>query len=125
MTNGVPDFYALRRRSFLKNDFKIGLASKATPVSFVVFDILYLDGENLCNKPLYERKNLLAANIKESGLSISRFVETNGISLFNAAIEKNLEGVIAKKADSIYRPGKRTHGWLKFINPNFPATRKL
>ena len=125
MTNGVPDFYALRRRSLLKNNFKIALASKANPVSFVAFDILYLDGKNLCNKPLYERKKILAASVKENGITISKFVETNGIALFNAAIENNLEGVIAKRADSIYRPNKRTHDWLKFINPKFPETRRL
>jgi len=126
MTNGVPDFYALRARSLMKNDFKINLASKTTPVSFVTFDILYLDGENLCNKPLHERKKILAVNVKENNnLSISRFIETNGLDLFNAAVENNLEGVIAKRADGIYRPNKRTHDWLKFVNPKFPDTRKL
>ena len=110
----------------MKNDFKINLASKTTPVSFVTFDILYLDGENLCNKPLHERKKILAVNVKENNnLSISRFIETNGLDLFNAAVENNLEGVIAKRADGIYRPNKRTHDWLKFVNPKFPDTRKL
>jgi len=125
MTNGKPDFYALRRRSLMQNEFKIKLASKESPVIFVAFDILYLNGQSMCDRPLYERKKILADNVKENGLSISRFIETNGTALFNAAVENNLEGVIAKRADSIYRPNKRTHDWLKFINPNFPATRKL
>ena len=125
LTNGMPDFYALRSRSLKQNAFQISLGAKTTPVSFVAFDILYLDGENICNKPLYERKKILAANVKENGLSISRYVETNGIALFEAAIEKNLEGIIAKRADSLYYPGKRTHDWLKIINPKFPATRRL
>ena len=126
LANGVPDFYALRRRSLMKNDFKIKLASKENPVTFVAFDILYLNNENLCDKPLYERKKILSKTVKENDfISISRFIETNGNALFDTAVKNHLEGVIAKRADSIYRPGKRTSDWLKFINPKFPETRKL
>jgi len=126
LTNGVPDFYAYQSRSLLKDDFKISIAVKTMPVSFVDFDILYLNGKNLCNLPLIERKKILANIIKENDyLSISRYIETNGLDLFEVAVNNNLEGVIAKRIDSKYRPGKRVHSWLKFINPNFPATRKL
>jgi len=125
LTNGKPNFYALRSRSLKKNEFQIALGAKTNPVSFVAFDILYKGDENLCGLPLIERKKILAKTVKEDGLSIARFVETSGIALFEAAVAQNLEGIIAKRMDSIYRPGKRSHDWLKIINPNFPATRKL
>ena len=125
MTNGVPDFYALRSRSLLRDDFKINIASQTTPASFVAFDILSLGGKSLCDLPLHERKKILSANVEENDLSISRYVETHGTALFQKAVSNNLEGIIAKRMDSKYRCGKRSHDWLKIINPNFPLTRKL
>jgi len=126
MTNGVPDFYATRSRSLSKNEFKIQIASRQTPVSFVAFDILRKNGKDLCNLKLTERKKILEDCVIESEyFSVSRPVETDGLKLFEAAVANNLEGVIAKRMDSLYYPGKRTNDWLKFVNPNFPATRNL
>jgi len=126
ITNGVPDFYATRSRALNKNEFKIQIASKQTPVSFVAFDILRKDGKDLCNFKLTERKKILDDCVIESEyFSVSRAVETDGLKLFNAAVANNLEGVIAKKMDSLYTPGKRTHDWLKFVSPSFPMTKKL
>ena len=126
LTNGLPDFYALMARARMKSKFRISIGVKTTPVSFVAFDILYADGQNLCSLPLIRRKEILNTYVTESGaLSISRYVEKQGINLYNAAVAKNLEGVIAKRIDSIYRPGKRVRSWLKFVNPAFPGTRRI
>jgi len=122
MTNGVPDFYATRSRALMRNDFKIDLASKLTPVSFVAFDILYKDGKNLCNLELTKRKEILSKTVIENEFfSVSRVIEVEGLKLFEMAVKNNLEGVIAKKVDSIYQPNKRTTDWLKFVNPKFPS----
>jgi ATP-dependent DNA ligase len=64
---------------------------------------------------LLERKELLQTSVRENGrIAISRYIPTDGIGLFHAADEKELEGVVAKQATSLYYPDKRTKDWIKF-----------
>lgn len=111
---GVPDFYALQARSLKTDEFKIKLASKKNPVQFVAYDILYCDGEQITDKPLMERKKIMEDNISESnGLSISRYIERDGIKFFELAKARGLEGIVAKEKSGKYYIGKRTRKWLK------------
>ncbi|TDE13900.1 DNA ligase D [Dyadobacter psychrotolerans] len=81
---------------------------------FYVFDILWLDGKDLTGLPLYERKAVLQSTMPEEGLIRSGYsVETDGTAFFDAARELGLEGIIAKRSDSLYLPGARTKDWLK------------
>ena len=115
--NGTPDFFALQKRSLLTDKFRIEIESEKTKVHFVAYDILFLKDKDLINKSLIERKELLKSNIKENEfLSISRFIEKNGIELFNQTKKLNLEGIVAKKKDSIYELGKRSKNWIKIKN---------
>jgi bifunctional non-homologous end joining protein LigD len=79
-----------------------------------VFDLLELDGEPLVDAPLSERKQQLRALLDGRNRTVS-FSEDfdDGDALFRVAQEKGLEGVVAKRAESVYRPGKRTRDWLK------------
>ncbi len=87
------------------------------PINFCVFDILSLNGKNTCELPLTERKILLQSIIKKSPvIKYSEHIAENGIAFFNVSTEKNLEGIMAKKADSQYYIGKRTNEWLKIKN---------
>ncbi len=114
LSNGKPDFYALQKRSLMTDKFRIKLAAKKNPVQFAAYDILYYDGEDLTDKPLIERKSLLQAKVSEgNGLSISRYIEEQGIVFFNLAKEQDLEGIVAKKKDGLYHIGKRTSDWIK------------
>ena len=114
LTDGKPDFYALQKRSLMTDKFRIKLAAKKNPVQFAAYDILYYDGEDLTDKPLIERKSLLQAKVSEgNGLSISRYIEEQGIAFFNLAKEQDLEGIVAKKKDGLYHIGKRTSDWIK------------
>ncbi|MCM1439747.1 MAG: DNA ligase [Roseburia sp.] len=114
LTNGKPDFYALQRRSLMTDSFRISLASKKNPVQFAAYDILYYDGKDLTDKPLMERKAILSKAVKEgNNLSISRWIEKNGIAFFELSKKENLEGIVAKKKDGLYHIGKRTHDWIK------------
>ncbi len=80
---------------------------------YVVFDILSKDGKSLLKKPLYERKQILEETIKESKqLELIPF-SLNGKKLWKIVSKLGLEGVIAKKIDSTYKPGKRPTDWLK------------
>lgn len=115
--DGKPDFYALQRRGMLGNPFKVQLAAQKQPASFVAFDLLYLDGESLLTTPLLERKERLNATVREAPpLAVARYVSGKGTGLFRAAKEQEMEGIIAKRADSLYHPGKRTRDWVKCKN---------
>ena len=115
--NGFPDFFALQKRSLLNDKFKIEMASKIAPVNFVAYDILYYDGKNLTNLDQMERKKLLFKAIKENKyISISRFIENQGIALFNQTKNLGLEGIVAKRKDGKYKLGKRSNEWIKIKN---------
>ncbi len=114
LIDGKPNFYALQKRSLMSDEFKIKLAANKSPVQFVAYDILYYDGKDLTNKPLTERKEVLSKAVAEGhGLSISRYIEKNGIAFFELARQEQLEGIVAKKKDGLYHMGKRTHDWVK------------
>ncbi len=114
--DGKPDFEALQSREIMTNSFRIQIAAKQRPASFVAFDILYYDRQDLIYTPLEERLNILLSAISETDkLAISRHYE-NGVDLFRLTQENDLEGIVAKKKGSIYLPGKRTGDWVKIKN---------
>jgi len=81
---------------------------------YYVFDILWLNGYSLMNLPLQQRREKLLEIIPVHPLiRISQTFATSGTEFFNAARNMQLEGMMAKKADSIYEPGVRTKDWLK------------
>ena len=81
---------------------------------FYVFDILWLNGTDLMQLPLTERRQKLVETIVETdSIRISNAFETSGLEFFNAADKMHLEGIIAKKKDSQYTPGARSKSWLK------------
>lgn len=115
LRNGVPDFFELQRRTLLTDRFKIEMAASRHPASFVAYDCLCESSRSIMGRTLLERKEALQSSVRENGLiAISRFIPTDGIGLFHAADEKELEGVVAKRAASLYYPGKRTKDWIKF-----------
>ena len=87
---------------------------EATRLLYCVFDLLYLDGEDLRNWPLLKRKAALKKVLPKSKLlHYSTHVTGEGIAAFNRAKRAHEEGVIAKRADGHYYSGKRTREWLK------------
>ncbi|WP_455716847.1 ATP-dependent DNA ligase [Anaerosporobacter sp.] len=112
--NGLPDFYEVQKRTLMSDLFKIQLACSKLPASFVAYDILYYKDKEVTGLPLLERKSLLSDTVDESErISVSRYVETNGVMLFDLAKEQKLEGIVGKKKDSLYWFGKRTKDWIK------------
>ena len=115
--DGSPNFSLLQKRSLLSDPLKIEFESEKHKVHFVAYDILYLGSENLIDRPLIERKQLLAKNIKENDdLSISRYIEGQGIKLSNLTKKLKLEGIVAKEKISTYEIGKRSKNWIKIKN---------
>ena len=81
---------------------------------YYVFDILWLDGHDLKNLPLTERREILRQNLPPEGIiRMSENFQTSSTEFLEVAAQMGLEGIIAKKEDSIYRPGDRTRDWLK------------
>lgn len=114
LKNNKTDFYEMQKRSLMTNKFKIELEAKSNSVSFVAFDILYKDNEQLTDLELLQRKEILNNSINENEkLSLSRFIIGNGIQLYNLTEEKGLEGIVSKKKTSKYYFDKRTKEWIK------------
>lgn len=114
LENGKPNFFKMQKRSLMTNTIRIKQESINNPVIFIAFDILYYDQKDLTNYPLIKRKEYLEKKVKENDyLIISKYVEYNGIELFKQIKKEQLEGIVAKRKDSIYQVNKRVHDWLK------------
>ena len=84
------------------------------PICYYVFDVLSVNGHSTYQLPLIKRKKILQQIIpKNEVIKYSDHIIENGKSFFAAAKKKDMEGIMAKKADSEYQPGVRTNEWLK------------
>jgi bifunctional non-homologous end joining protein LigD len=102
--NGIPRFQLLQR--FQKQP--------TAPTLYYVFDLLWYKGDDLTQKPVLERRKVLEQVLKPAaGIQLGSYVEAEGKALFELTKEKGMEGIIAKRKDSLYRPGKRASDWLK------------
>jgi bifunctional non-homologous end joining protein LigD len=111
---GRPSFEALQPRMHLRGEAAVRRRAQATPVTYVIFDLLWLDGHSLIELPYTERRARLAA-LKLDGerWCTPEFHVGEGSALLAATREQGLEGVIAKRLDSPYTPGRRSENWLK------------
>jgi DNA ligase D-like protein (predicted ligase) len=106
---GRPDYPALRRR------LAVGAAGATTaPLAFLAFDVLYLRGRSLLRQPVARRRARLSRGVEAGGhLFVPEHIDTEGVELFEACLERGLEGIVAKHRDSTYVPGQRSPFWLK------------
>ena len=112
--DGRPSFELLQRRMHLRGDRAVERAARTIPVTYVIFDVLAVDGEAIIDRPLRERLDVLAELLVPSGrIQRSDPIRGQGVALFDAVTRQGLEGIIAKRARSVYRPGKRSQDWLK------------
>ncbi len=104
--------HLMRRFKRIRN---IGGIAEKIPLSLVLFDILYLNGESLINKPYTERRQILAASAGNITLSKQIVTEqpANAGAFLQEALAAGHEGLMAKKLDSPYTPGRRGKRWLK------------
>jgi len=111
---GVPSFQRLQQRLGLQREVDIRRAELEVPALYYVFDILYAEGYDLRKAPLRERKALLDMILMPGPLvqAVHHF-EQDGEAAYLAAVEIGLEGLIAKRKDSVYESGKRSRSWLK------------
>lgn len=112
--DGVPSFGALAERMHVHQARRADQLAVTRPVTLLVFDLLRLDGTDLCPRPLTERRRAL----EDLGLDDARWqvpaTYDDGAMLLRATAEQRLEGVVSKRRASTYAPGRRSTHWLKF-----------
>jgi bifunctional non-homologous end joining protein LigD len=111
LERGIPSFAALAERMHSAVDPR---TAAARPVTYLIFDVLRLYGVSLVDRPLDERRATLErmelAAVPNVSLSPSY---TDGQALLEATRLRGMEGVLAKRRDSPYRPGRRSPAWVK------------
>jgi len=111
---GRPSFEALQPRMHQRGEAAVRRLARATPVTYVLFDLLWLDGHSLIDLPYTERRARLdALKLDGEHWRTPAFHVGDGAALLAATREQGLEGVVAKRLDSRYAPGRRDGGWLK------------
>jgi len=115
--DGRPSFERLQQRMHQTSDSVIRRRARTHPATYVIFDLLYLDGRSLMEEPYAERRRLLdELRLGGPHWQVPAYAEGNGAELLAASAAKGLEGVVAKRLDSRYEPGKRPGTWLKVKN---------
>ena len=116
---GRPDFGRLQQRMNVAEGAAVRRMVREVPVVYMLFDVLYLDGHQTMALPYTERRRLL------EGLSLSgpswqtpSYHVGDGAALLEATRARGLEGLVAKRLDSVYRPGRRSPSWVKVKNVN-------
>lgn len=120
-----PSLLGIQRRALLQNSFRIQHLSQSTPVSYMVFDLLFLRKRPLLAAPLSVRREALIKLYEQfplPGLLLSEGLRQCGCQLFAQVVRLGLEGMMAKRLDAPYLPGKRSQHWLK-IKPRQAATK--
>ncbi len=143
LRRGRPDLSLVQSRQQLRSGHKIRFRARTTPATFIVFDQLYDEYRPLLGRPLSVRRDMLCSTLGRIGpagdtdhagetthggdttharVVFSQGVTGAGRAFFQQVVEQQLEGVVAKRLDSLYRPGHRNGAWIK-IKP--PETDRL
>jgi bifunctional non-homologous end joining protein LigD len=114
---GRPSFERLQGRMHLTGSAAIDARRRSTPIVYMVFDLLYLDGESLMRLPYTERRaRLEALDLNGPQWRTPAYHAGDGAVLLEASAAQGLEGIVAKRLDSPYEPGRRGSSWLKVKN---------
>jgi bifunctional non-homologous end joining protein LigD len=117
-TDGRPDFEALQPRMHVSSPTQAVRLAEQTPVTYLAFDVLQLDGRPLTALPYSERRALLTSIFPNGSgwLCPPNFPGEDVDDVLTASQANNLEGVVAKRLDSRYEPGVRARSWVKIKN---------
>jgi bifunctional non-homologous end joining protein LigD len=112
--DGRPSFQLIQRRMGLTDPAVVQRRVGETPVDYIVFDLLHLDGASTRELPYAERRELLSElELEGPRWRVPRHRVGGGADLLEAARRQGLEGVVAKRLDCPYRPGARSREWIK------------
>lgn len=111
--DGVPDFESLQPRDHAGDARHAAVLAARQPVRFVAFDLLYRDFTSVMAEPLHVRRTLLEYIAVPEPMTISEAIHAEGRRVYRTACENGFEGVVGKRLDSAYRPGRRSDTWTK------------
>ncbi len=112
---GIPDFRTLQERMHVRNARSVARLVEQVPVTFMVFDLLRLDGRDLTARPLVERRALLTDVLDGADWQVPASYD-DGPMLHEVTLAQDLEGIVSKRVTSPYRFGERSTQWLKFAH---------
>ena len=114
---GLPSFEALQRRMHVGSSAQVKRLAQATPVTYMIFDLLWLDGHSLIGLPYSDRRELLAAlQLAGERWQTPEHLTGRAEDVLAATKQQGLEGIVAKRLDSPYTPGARNGDWIKVKN---------
>jgi bifunctional non-homologous end joining protein LigD len=117
--DGRPSFSRLQERMHVESDSAARRRAERTPVTYMIFDLLYLDGRSLLAFP-YQRRRERLQELDLAGAAWqtpqSHRGDGDGPALLAATAAQGLEGLVAKRVDSLYEPGRRSSAWVKVKN---------
>jgi bifunctional non-homologous end joining protein LigD len=111
--DGRPSFNALQNRAQLKSAAEITAAQRTSPVVLVCFDLLHFAGLNLRGAPYRDRHRYLSQCLLPGAHLQLVHTSDDAEQLYAASLELGFEGIVGKRLDSPYRPGRRSSDWLK------------
>jgi bifunctional non-homologous end joining protein LigD len=111
--DGKPDFGLLARRMHVTESAAARRLAKQVPVSYVVFDLLHLDGHDTTGLAYDQRRTLLE---RLPGLNVPAAFDADGDAVLAASRQAGLEGLVAKRRASAYQAGRRSRDWVKVKN---------
>jgi len=114
LEKGLPSFDLLQNRFGVDDRVQLRRLSMKIPTTYIAFDLLHLNGRDVIDSPLTERREKLAKIIADSPhLLLSQYIRGSGKSYFRNALKLGFEGAVAKKIESLYQIGTRSEDWLK------------
>ncbi|HEY5096390.1 MAG TPA: non-homologous end-joining DNA ligase [Acidimicrobiales bacterium] len=113
--DGKPSFSQLQHRIHAGSPASAQRLAPASPASLVVFDLLHLDGASLLDRAYDQRRSALEAlGIGAPNWAVTpSFTDVTGREILRVAVDAGMEGVVAKRRTSLYRPGQRSREWIK------------
>jgi bifunctional non-homologous end joining protein LigD len=115
--DGRPSFQRLQGRMHLTSEHIVRRLAQSEPVAYMIFDLLWLDGHSLMDLPYTERREkLLELGLQGPTWQTPAHHVGDGAAMLGATRAQGLEGIIAKRLDSPYSPGRRSSAWVKVKN---------
>jgi bifunctional non-homologous end joining protein LigD len=111
--SGRPSFNALQNRRELKTPQELAVAQREAPVVLLCFDLLHFAGTNLRSAQYIDRRRYLSQCLLPTAHLQLVHTSDNAEKLYAASLDAGFEGIVAKRKDSLYQPGKRSGAWLK------------
>jgi bifunctional non-homologous end joining protein LigD len=116
---GRPSFEEIQQRMGLSSESEIRRKMKEVPVTYMLFDLMWLDGHSLLKETYVDRRRKLdALKLNGDSWQTPPYEKGGGPAMLEASRKAGLEGIMGKKLDSPYEPGRRSGAWVKVKNRN-------